>query len=162
MAGIVQIHIFNSLAGILQLVVLVPVMRFVTNSMLRGGTVKPVGIIEGSSPLDIYDFLYKPLAIVIIAILLVLTLLCIIFFYRKKIEFRLFFIAESVIYIAAMGAFYYFFMNDIYSQTMDGFAAFNGIFIGFALAFGLLPMLGIAIAFIIALFKSYRVKNTFS
>ena len=153
-----QIHIFNSLAGIVQLVILVPVFRLIGTYMMRSNVYASLD----TNPFSVFDFIFSPIAIAIIAVLFVLTLLCIIFFYRKRIVFRTLFVIQSVVYLVGFGLYYFYIMTDMYTQTTDGFTAFDGVFFGFAIAFGLLPILGIAVAFIIALFKSHRVKNTFS
>ena len=101
-----QIHIFNSLAGILQLVVLVPVMRLITNSLMKTGAMSDLYGFSDGYPFNIFEFLYSPPAIAIISVLFVLTLLCIIFFYRKKIIFRTLFIIQSVVYLAGFGLYY--------------------------------------------------------
>ena len=157
-----QIHIFNSLAGVLQMVVLVPVMRLITNSLMKTGAMSDLYGFSDGYPFNIFEFLYSPPAIAIISVLFVLTLLCIIFFYRKKIIFRTLFIIQSVVYLAGFGLYYFYTMVRMYTEFMVDLPQIGNTFMYISGAFAMIPQIGITVAIIIALFKSHRVKNTFS
>ena len=153
-----QIHIFNSLASIIQVAVLVPIMSFIFNSSAMKGL---YGLPDGY-PFNIFDFLYSPPAVAIIAVIFVLTLLCIIFFYRKKMVFRVLFIIQSVISLVGLVLYYIFAMSRMYAEILADIPQVADAFVYIGGAFAIIPTLGITVALIIALFKSHRVKNTFS
>ena len=149
-----QIEIWSNLAGAVQMGILLMALGLVSKS--------PVFSEFGANPFEFFYGLNSPIAYALIAAIFVLMLLCVIFFYKKKMVFRVFFILGSVVYIVAMGLYYFIFMGNMYSAMDFGLQAFGGVGTFFMLAFGMLPTVGIIVAIIIALFKSKRVKNTFS
>ena len=156
-----QIQIFSSLAGAAQMLIFFPIAAIITENFVSLSYYH----IIGSNVYDIFEIYRSPVTYVFAASVFVLTLLCVIFFYKKKLVFRLFFIAESVIYIIAMCFMIIYLVNSLggaYEGLTGGEFAYSGVFTVFYTAFGLLPLVGITVAFIIALFKSRRVKNTFS
>lgn len=152
-----QIQVWSNLAGAAQMAIFIPLSGIFMRSMLATAyydlSYNPFGMFAG---------LNSPIAYVFIFAIFVLTLLCIIFFYKKMLVFRLFFIIESVIYFVAMVLYYNVMLKIMSAGMMNDYFDFSGIFTGFMIFFGMLPAVGILVAFIIALFKSKRVKNTFS
>jgi len=145
-----------------QVAVLVPLMRFIFSSVLNSGAMQSLYGVSSGYPFSIFEFLYSAPAIAIIAAIFVLTLLCIIFFYRKKIVFRTLFVTQSVIYLIALGFYYFFVMGSMYTEIMEDQPQIGNTFMYVGGAFALIPSLGIMVALTIALFKSKRVKNTFN
>ena len=152
-----QIQIWSNLAGVAQMAVYIPLSGIFIRNMFD-----TVYSASGYNPFGMFAALNSPVSYAFILSIFVLTLLCIIFFYKKKLVFRVFFIIESVIYIVAAILYFMVMLRVMSAGMMNDFIDFNGIFTGFMVFFGLLPAAGILVAFIIALFKSKRVKNTFS
>jgi hypothetical protein len=152
-----QIQIWSNLAGTVQMGFLIPLSGIFMRRMFTS-----VYSDLSYSPFGMFAELNSPIAYAFILVVFVLTLLCIIFFYKRKLAFRVFFILESVIYLVAMGLYYNVMLKFMSAEMTTGYFDFSGMFTGFMIFFGMLPAVGILVAFIIALFKSKRVKNTFS
>ena len=156
-----QIQIWSNIAGAAQILIFYPIAGIILKAQLSKGYFDAFG----GFGTDMYNIYFSPYIYIFAAVILVLTLLCIIFFYKKKLLFRVFFIIETILYIIGM-CFYYLYiikiMANTYTDMFGNSAPFTNVFTIFFAAVGILPMIGIAVAFIIALFKSKRVKNTFS
>ena len=110
---------------------------------------------------DVLHIDFMPYFIAIIAISFVLLIVCMLLFYKRKMAFRTVFVIESAVMILCMIIFY--------TQGLDsmfGFFDEDSWFLNVALRIIFTASMHVAIlpkiALVIALFKSKRVKNTFS
>ena len=151
-----QIQVWNTLAGVVQIAIMIPLFAVISRKVFS------FHINTETNPFEAFSTLNSPITYLFVAAIFALILLCIIFFYRKKIVFRVLFIISSVLYIIGMVLYYFFFLSGMYADMTESFANFNVIFTVYFILVGLLPVFGIHVALIIALYKSKRVKNTFN
>jgi len=133
--------------------------------LLRSGFFADMYYIDDFNPFEMWEITTSPVAYILVAAVFVMTLLGVIFFYKKNLKFRVFFILGTAVNISALCAFVYYMLswiNGSFSGMFGEAAPFTGVFGVFYAVFAILPTVGIAVAFIIALYKSQRVKNTFS
>lgn len=153
-----QIYIFMTLAQAVQSVVAFMLM----GSLIRGGFYDSFYGFSDFNPMDFFKLFASPYLYVFMAISFVFTLLVVIFFYRKKIVFRTLFIIESAVSIIGFVLYYVYIMGQMDTMFFDGFMEFGRAMMIFSGVISFIPALGIPLALTIALFKSQRVKNTFS
>lgn len=121
-------------------------------------------ILLGLAMGNIFDFgAYRPYYYVLLAVAFAIALVCMILFYRRKMAFRLWFIAYSVVSIISSVLYNVFGANVSYTTPeLIEYASSLTSFTDNLSYVSLVISLGITAALIIALFKSQRVKNTFS
>ena len=128
-------------------------------SLLRGGFYDDF---YGANYFNPFIKLFSsPYLYAFMAVSFVLTLMVVIFFYRKKIVFRMLFIIESAVSIIGFALYYVFIMGQMNTMFFDGFMEMARAIMVLAGVVSFIPALGIPLALTIALFKSQRVKNTF-
>jgi len=151
-----QIQIISSLAGAAQGIIVFSAMGMLLSSSLMSEMYYGAGF----NPFEMWRILSSPIAIVVMAVILLFALLCVVFFYKKRKVFRVFFILGSAVNMAAA----ILYMSYVFNFMAEAFgtSGFSTTITTITLALSLLPSIGIMIAFIIALYKSQRVKNTFS
>ena len=105
---------------------------------------------------------FKPYYIVLLAAAFALVLVCVVLFYKKRMAFRPVFIVYSIVVLATTTV-YLFYGSDFsyYSIELGEYASFFTSVIKSIGYVSLAIGTGIIVAFIIALYKSQRVKNTF-
>ncbi len=110
---------------------------------------------------DGFNTAFMPYFFAMIAISFVLLIVCMLLFYKREMAFRTLFVIESAVMILGMILFY--------MEGQDGmfyFVAGDSWALMIAMRITITASMHVAIvpsiAFIIALFKSQRVKNTFS
>lgn len=110
---------------------------------------------------DLRVIIFKPYYLIYTVILFLIALVCLICFYRRKIIFRLIYIFLAAISIAFLiyynlsgDAMRYIMEKATYNASIEEFYIFMNINL-------LVISIGISVVFIIALYRSKRVKNTF-
>lgn len=106
---------------------------------------------------------FEPYYIVLLSAVFALALVCMVLFYCRKMVFRPMFVAYA---FASLGtAILYTFYKADFSYNNAGIAKYAALIKSFINTLSIVSVAvgtGIIIAFIIALYKSQRVKNTFS
>jgi len=105
---------------------------------------------------------FKPYYIILLAVVFAFALTCIILFYRKRTAFRPVFIVYGIVALAST-AVYIFYGNDhlYYYTALEEYALYFASLVKIVGYVSFAISTGIVLAFIIALYKSQRVKNTF-
>lgn len=150
-----QIYFFMTLVQVVQSVVAFIIM----GSLIREGLYSNF---YNYFPINIFEFIFSPYMYAYMAVIFVLTLLIVIFFYRKKIVFRTLFIIQSVVSVIGFIIYFVFIMGQMSTVFFDSFVKMGRAIMILAGVMSFIPAVGIPLALTIALFKSERVKNTFS
>lgn len=145
-----QIHIIYGVANYGMALIIFPVFLAISNSL--------------TSPYDVFDVYntaFLPYFIALIAVSFVLLIVCIVLFYKRKMAFRTVFVIESALMATSLVLFYIFGMSGVFASLSELGVI---VIIVFRIIMGIAILASMApnIALIIALFKSQRVKNTFS
>lgn len=93
--------------------------------------------------------------------LLLISLVCMILFYKRQIAFRRLFIFHGIVYIIFLVLYGLFGTEPIYFNSYSGVVSTYEIITKVVRVERLIVIIGIYTAFIIALYRSKRVKNTF-
>ena len=156
-----QIQMWSILAGAVQNLVLFPIAGVFLENLKFPSYFASFG----RGFFSVYDIYDSPWIYIFFGVITVLLVLCVVFFYKKKLVFRTFFIAESVVNTVSMFSIVFYLVNGLgsmYGLIAGDSTSMTNVFAVFYFATVIIPVIGINIAFIIALFKSKRVKNTFS
>ncbi len=121
-----------------------------------------LALITGNTFFYVFSQAFRIYYIAFMAVSFIISLLCMIFFYRKKIAFRILFIVYSL--LAVSFSLVYYLSGEVlrYIEDTSVYMAYFADFIKVLTISSIIIGIGIYAAFIIALYKSKRVKNTFS